>query len=320
MSAVKVPVYDILDCGPRNRFVANGKLVHNSDKVNVQNLPSRGPNAKQIKRCIMAPDGYVLVDCDSSQIEARVLAWLAGQEDLVQAFANKEDVYIKMASRIYGKPEEDVAKQERFVGKTTILGAGYGMGALKFQGQLANFGTEVELDEARRIIDIYRRTNMHIEQLWRDAKSMLTYLCRGQALQFGRPGVLFVDAVRVGVQLPSGLRIYYPGIRQEAGDMGPEYWYDTRKGPQRIYGGRVVENVVQGIARCVVGEQMLHIAKRYKVALTVHDSVVVVVPEAEAVEGQAWIEQQMRWVPEWAEGLPIDCESSVAKRYGEGEE
>lgn len=302
---------------PIKYYAAHTGRWGGADKVNVQNLPSRGPNAKAIKNCIVAPEGYVLVDCDSSQIEARVLAWLAGQWDLVEAFANKEDVYIKMASRIYGKPEDQIDKNERFVGKTTILGAGYGMGAVKFQAQLKSFGFDIELDEARRIIDVYRSTNDKIKDLWDDAKAMLGHLANGQGQQFGREGVLFTCPVRGGVQLPSELFIYYPNLRYEQGEMGPEYWYATRKGEQRTYGGKVVENVVQGIARCVVGEQMLRISKRYKVALTVHDSVVSVVPEAEAVEGRAWIEEQMRYVPDWAEGLPVDCESDVGRRYGE---
>jgi DNA polymerase len=304
---------------PIKYYAAHTGRWGGADKVNVQNLPSRGPNAKAIKNCIMAPEGYVLVDCDSSQIEARVLAWLAGQWDLVEAFANKEDVYIKMASRIYGKPEDQIDKHERFVGKTTILGSGYGMGAVKFQAQLKNFGVDVDLDEARRIISIYRETNPYIVKLWRDCQDMLKHLANGQALQVGREGVLEVDAVKGGIRLPSGLLIYYPKLHAEQGEKGPEYVFETRKGPSRIYGGKCVENGTQAIARCVVGEQMLRISKRYKPALTVHDSVVVLVPEAEQEEGRAWIEEQMRWVPPWAEGLPVDCESDVGRRYGAGE-
>jgi hypothetical protein len=101
---------------------------------------------------MIAPEGYVILDSDSSQIEARTLAWLAGQNDLVQAFEDGEDVYKIMASAIYNKPVEEILKGERFVGKTTILGAGYGMGAAKFQAQLKNFGVEISVDEAKRII------------------------------------------------------------------------------------------------------------------------------------------------------------------------
>ena len=88
---------------------------------------------------------------------------------------------------------------------------------------------------------------------------------------------------------------------------------------QCIYGGKVVENVCQAIARCIIGEQMLRIAKKHKVVLTVHDSIVCCVPDAEAEEAKAYVEQCMRWVPEWATGLPVNCEAGIGKNYGECE-
>jgi DNA polymerase I-like protein with 3'-5' exonuclease and polymerase domains len=118
---------------PIRYYAAHTGRWGGDDKINLQNLPSRGPNAKALKRSIIAPEGHMIVEADSAQIEARVLAWLAGQEDLVTAFTNKEDVYRNMASRIYNVPEDEVTKEQRFVGKTTILGAGYGMGAIKFK-------------------------------------------------------------------------------------------------------------------------------------------------------------------------------------------
>ena len=121
---------------PVRYYAAHTGRWGGDDKINLQNLPSRGTHGKKLKRSIIAPQGHTLVEADSSQIEARVLAWFAQQDDLTEAFAKGEDVYKKMASRIYDVPEEDITKEQRFVGKTTILGAGYGMGALKFQAQL----------------------------------------------------------------------------------------------------------------------------------------------------------------------------------------
>ena len=106
-------VYDIANCGPRHRFVANGKLVSN---CNLQNLKRGG----ELRRSILAPKGHVIVVADSAQIEARVLAWLAGQLDIVNAFAMKEDVYKLMASAIYGVPVDQVTKDQRFIGKICI--------------------------------------------------------------------------------------------------------------------------------------------------------------------------------------------------------
>ena len=124
---------------PVRYYAAHTGRWGGDDKINLQNLPSRGLDGKVLKKSILAPDGCVLIDCDSAQIEARVLAWLAGQDDLVASFRDGEDVYVKMASRIYDKDESEVTKDERFVGKTTILGSGYGMGAVKFQSQMGTF-------------------------------------------------------------------------------------------------------------------------------------------------------------------------------------
>lgn len=315
---MRVPVYDIANCGPRHRFVANGKLVHNSDKINLQNLPSRGPNAKQIKRSIVAPSGHVLIDADSAQIEARVLAWLAEQEDVVQIFANKGDVYKDMASKIYGKSVDQITKDERQIGKVVVLGAGYGVGHHKLQMFLKmQAGVEVDLDEAKRIIDVYRSSNYKISGLWKAADRAIRMMNQGDSVQFGRPGVLTVDAASESIRLPNGLSIQYPDLKGEQGEKGVEYSYKVRKGRKYIYGGACVENLTQALARCVVGEQMLKIAKRYRIVLTVHDSAVACVRQEEAEEAQAYIEACMRWVPDWAEGLPVDCESDIGTRYGE---
>lgn len=315
---MRVPVYDIQNCGPRHRFVANGKLVHNSDKINMQNLPSRGPHAKQLKKAIRAPEGHVLIDCDSSQIEARVLAWLAGQDDLTAAFSRGEDVYKIMASKIYGNRPEDVDPGQRQVGKTVILGAGYGVGHNKLQLFLkTQAGVDVDLDEAKRIIDIYRQSNNRISSLWRAAQRTIEYLERGDRLTFGRAGVLDVDVEDTSIVLPNGLPIRYDGLKGAQGDKGYEYTYKMRRGEKRLYGGACVENVTQALARIVVGEQMLKIAKRHRVVLTVHDSVVSCVPEAEADEAREYIESCMRWTPDWAEGLPVNCESGVGASYGD---
>jgi len=304
---------------PVRYYAAHTGRWGGDDKINLQNLPSRGPNGKMLKRSIVAPDGYTLIDCDSSQIEARVLAWFAGQTDLTNAFRKKEDVYVKMAARIYGIQEDQVSKDQRFVGKTTILGAGYGMGALKFQAQLKSFGTEIDLDEARRIINIYRDANWKISHVWREAQNMVSRMANGDTYQFGKKDVIEVIGVREAVRLPSKLLMRYEDLKGEQNSQGTEYTYKTRKGRTRIYGGKVIENVCQALARCVIGDQMLLINNKYRAVLTVHDSVIACVPESEAEEAQKYVEKCMRYVPKWAKGLPLECESGMAKAYGDCE-
>ena len=312
-----VPVYDIKNCGPRHRFVANGKLVHNSDSVNLQNLPSRGVNAGKIKKAIRAPEGYVFIDCDSSQIEARTLAWMAGQADLVQAFEDKQDVYKIMASRIYNKPIEDITPSERFLGKTVILGCGYGVGHVKLRLTLKQAGVEIDEVEAERIISTYRSTYSRIPYLWKAAERALVAMASGQTMQMDVPGIIHARADK-GFTLPNGLYVQYPGLTRVVDDEGKSGWQYISKGlPIKIYGGKVVENVCQAVARCIIGEQMLKIAKRYKVVLTVHDAIGVVVKAEEAVEARAYVEQCMSWRPKWAQALPLACESGMGASYGD---
>jgi len=301
---------------PLRYYAAHTGRWGGDDKINMQNL---GRNS-MLKHAIFAPIGYVLVDSDSSQIEARMVAWLAGQDDLVEAFENGQDVYKIMASAIYGKSESTITKEERFVGKTTILGAGYGMGAVKFQAQLKTFGVLVEADEAARIIQVYREMYPAIPRLWKEAGRSLDAILANATCEVGKKGVLQVEGTK-GIRLPNGLFIKYPNLRKQEKEGGTEYVYDTKRGkaviPNRIYGGKVVENVCQALARIIIGEQMLRIAKKYKVVMTVHDAIACIAPEAEAETANEFVQLCMRIRPDWASDLPLNCESGYGKSYGE---
>lgn len=302
---------------PLRYYAAHTGRWGGDDKLNLQNLPRNSP----LKKAIIAPNGYVILDSDSSQIEARTLAWLAGQEDLVEAFDRGEDVYRIMASAIYGKPIQDITKDERFVGKTTILGAGYGMGALKFQTQLKNFGVTVSLDETKRIIDTYRRTYPRIPVLWQEAGTILNAIMNNQYAELGRDNLLWVEGHK-GIRLPNGLYIKYPHLRKHETPEGKiELVYDTKRGkqvvPNRIYGGKVIENVCQALARIVIGTQMLMVAKKYRVVMTVHDAIACIAPAAEAETAKEYVELCMRLRPAWAPDLPLNCEAGYGDSYGD---
>jgi DNA polymerase len=307
---------------PLRYYAAHTGRWGGDDKLNLQNLPRNS----MLKYSIIAPDGYVILDSDSSQIEARTLAWLAGQDDLVQAFEDGEDVYKIMASAIYGKPQNEITKDERFVGKTTILGAGYGMGAAKFKAQLKTFGVDIELDEAKRIIDTYRQTYPEIPKLWRSAGRALNAILQNQLTMLGVGYKLQIHG-SAGILLPNDLRLKYPNLRKvvkpatEDEEESTEFVYDTKKGkatiPNRIYGGKVIENVCQALARIVIGEQMLNIAKKHRVVMTVHDAIAIVVPEQQADTAMEYVEFCMRLRPKWALKLPLNCETGYGKSYGD---
>ena len=328
-----------IDIGKRNRgtipiplkyYGAHTGRWAGYDKVNFQNLPSRDPKKKALKRAIVAPEGYVVINCDSSQIEARVLAWLSGQSDLVKAFSAKEDVYKIMASKIYAKEVEDIDKDERFVGKTTILGCGYGMGGSKFMHQLKSMGRTLTEKECKDIVTVYRDTYPSIKNLWTEGDTVLKKLVTqdfGDApYYFGVQKCVKVDGS--GVILPNGLGIRYKDLRhideiiesgseEEADTVRQRTIYSSRKGDVSIWGGTFVENVVQALARIIVGEQMNEINKKYQVVLTVHDAAVIVAPEDEVDKAIAFVTGIMSTPPAWAPGLPVACEAGFAQNYGD---
>tara|TARA_B100000497_G_C7684087_1_gene414244 strand:+ start:753 stop:2606 length:1854 start_codon:yes stop_codon:yes gene_type:complete len=301
---------------PLRYYAAHTGRWGGDDKINMQNLP-RG---SQLKKAMCAPEGYKFIDCDLSQIEARTLAWLAEADDLVEAFDRGDDVYKIMASAIYDKPEDEITKEERFVGKTTILGAGYGMGAAKFKSQLKTFGVELEQDECDRIIKVYRETYPDIPKLWRSAGKALKNIMEDKTFDFGREGVVWANG-SVGIELPNGLYVRYPNLRNETDEEGnTETVYDTRRGrailPNRIYGGKVIENICQALARIVIGEQLLRVSQKYKVVMTVHDAIGCIAPEDEVEQAMEFVEKSMRVRPTWASDLPLDCEGGWGESYG----
>jgi DNA polymerase len=298
---------------PLKYYAAHTGRWGGSDKVNLQNLPSRGAEGGKLKRCIVAPRGHVIIDCDSSQIEARVLAWLAGQTDILDRFARKEDVYKYMAARIFGVAINEVTPEQRFIGKTTVLGAGYGMGAVKFQMQLKTMGKDVDIDTCKYIIKQYRIANPRISNWWNHLNMVLECMLHNKPANIDAVGLMTLEPF-TGISLPNGLMQNYPELERH---RNGEYTYKTRMGPNRLYGGKVAENLCQAVARCIIGEQMIQIQKLYRVVLTVHDAIACVVPEEDADYAEKYIEECMRTPPSWAKGLPLDCESGMAQTYGD---
>jgi DNA polymerase I-like protein with 3'-5' exonuclease and polymerase domains len=305
------------------------------DLINMQNIPRISP----LKKAITAQEGYVLGDVDSSQIEARTLAWLAGQQDLVEFFQKNNDEiaagvpkaemqydpYKIMASQIYGVPVDAVDGAKRQVGKVTILGAGYGLGWRKFVTYAKQQGVEADDDFAQRIIHTYREAYPMIPELWKRGDTAIRAMIGGQTAPLDIPDVLVVNDPGVDVpniKLPNGMHLIYPNLRlyedPETGKRGVVY--DTKRGRSTLrkglWGGSLAENYTQAVARIIVGEQMLMVARRYKVAMTVHDSIVVAIPEAEASEGLLFVEQCMRIRPKWAGRLPLNCEGKTGASYG----
>lgn len=286
------------------------------NKMNLQNLKRGG----ELRKAILAPPGYVVVVADSAQIEARVLAWLADQADIVQAFAMKDDVYKLMASSIYNVPVDQVTKDQRFIGKVCVLGLGYGMGPDKLQATLKAgiMGPPVDLDwnECKRIVDLYRRRNYKIRNLWKTMDRIIT------AMHVGTQGSFKMLNYGKGyISLPSGLFLQYFGLHGEAEIrydelVTTEATYLTRQGRSKIYGGLLAENVVQALSRCIIADQMLAIHDLgYRIVTMTHDEIVAVCPKKDAKKCLNDMLRIMSTAPDWAPGLPLAAEGDYDVNY-----
>ena len=207
-------------------------------------------------------------------------------------------------------------------GPIIVHNCGYQTGGLKLQITLkaATPPMDMPLEECTRIVNTYRSTYPKIPELWKQGEKAIQAMHSNQSMWLGKEGVLWVEGKK-GIKLPNGLYISYPSLHQYEGEMNgrpvKKWRYKDEKGLQDIYGGKLIENVVQGLARIIVMLQLLKIAKRYTVPLTVHDSVVAIAKVEEADEALAYIEECMRWIPKWAHGCPINCEAFIGANYGE---
>ncbi len=286
------------------------------NKMNLQNLKRGG----ELRRSILAPPGHVVVVADSAQIEARILAWLAGQDDIVAAFARKDDVYKLMASAIYGVPVGQVTDEQRFIGKVCVLGLGYGMGATKLQLTLAQgvMGPPVQLtfEVCDRIVQVYRSRNYKIRALWKTMDGVIASMIAGVPGQLGP-----LEYGKGFIRLPNGMFLQYYGLRGDLVEGTDRFWseqatYMTRNGMAKIYGGLLTENVVQALARVVIADQMLAINDTgYRVVTMSHDEIVTVCPEKQADKCYDTMVQIMSTAPSWAKGLPLEAKGGYDKCY-----
>lgn len=279
------------------------------NKLNAQNFPRKGI----LRLSIMAPPGHKLVIFDLAQIEARFVALFCGQMDLVEAFAAGEDVYIKMAARIYNKPEADITEDERFIGKVCILGMGYGMGwrKLRLTLRMGFMGRVMDLDPdfARRIVNTYRSANPYVVQMWDQLTSLLHRMSYDETLDFVLGPVTFRYRA---ILLPNGCVLKYPGLTATEDDIT----YQSRNGKTYIWGGMLLENIIQALARCVIGEHMLGIHDMgYFVATMTHDEIVTIVADDEAEQAFDRIQTLMTTPPVWAQNLPLEVEGDYDERY-----
>jgi len=303
------------------------------EKINLQNLGGRGRGIENdyliqvVKQLIGAADGYKLGAADSAQIEARALAWLAGQQDLLDGFARGEDVYSVFAARLFNcevrKPTKDdppdlavELKIKRGFGKDAILGAGYGMGATKFYNNcLANPGLRPLFDSGqydfkfvKQLIDLYRSKYSKIPAYWTSVEKAFKRVIRFPHLIAPVGRVVFRNNKgTVEIVLPSSRVLYYRHCKIDRKNT-IKWQHGT------LWGGSITENIDQSISRDLLGYWILKCEEEgLPVVLTIHDDITTLLPVDQAEE---MLEKQMsimRTVPEWASGLPVDVEGGLSK-------
>lgn len=287
--------------------------------LNTQNLPRGGA----LRRALIAPPGHKVLTIDSSQIEARIVAWICQQGDLVAQFERNEDVYSNFATEVFGFPiNKKDNPTERFVGKTGILGLGYGVGWVKFQKTVklqskAQTGQQIELTdvEAQGVVSTYRRINSAVPMTWRALDRAIGILSGGSTSEYFLGPCKFVQGK---IELPSGLHLHYNDLVRDA-----DGWNFTFGGMRKnLYGGKLLENIVQALARICVMDAAVHIERKFstfgvELAGQAHDELIYVIPDDLVDVCKAIAMEEMRRRPLWALDLPLDAEVGVGQSYGE---
>lgn len=320
-----------------------------TDKLQFQNLSKRDPSKRKLRQAIKVPEGQVVVACDSAQIEARGLAFVANEVGLLTQFREGRDPYSELAETIFGVPWQDIKagakagdkkmKMYRNTGKTGILSCGYGVGHYKYSNTLLRQGIHLheDLDRhhelARYAHGIYRAAHPNIVAFWKTAENVLEAMLRGESGTFGGPnndiytfGIMPVgprtDLCVPSVRFPSGYILRYPGLRAERNDRGRwQFVYDTYKGaskiPTHIYGGAFTNNLVQGLSFVdVIMYQGCRMDEAgIKLACNIHDAWASVVPEEQGEHVKQQMLHYMSMVPPALNGLPVACEAEIGTTF-----
>lgn len=271
------------------------------DKVNFQNFP-RG---SELRKSIIAPEGYKLVGADSAQIECRLLNWFAGQANIVDAFRTGRDIYCENATKFFDRQITKANQDERQFGKVIELASGYGCGHIKFKTiSMQQAKKKLTDEEAKRAVEIYRDGHPKVVNLWRCFQEVIRNM--GKGLPPYEVGCVTVDGYRL--IMPGGTFLDYTGM----------YWdgKDYRYGKGKLYGGLMVENIIQKLGLLVVTNAIINIADKYdyKLATTTHDDVLYVVRDTDK-DALKNILVEFKNPPSWCPDLPLGAEGFEGQCY-----
>ncbi|MGB8901401.1 MAG: DNA polymerase [Methylocella sp.] len=291
------------------------------DRMNFQNLP----RDNQIRDCLVAPPGYLIIDVDLSQIECRVLNAMARQTDVLEALANPErDIYAELATKLYGRLiTKKTDENARNVGKTCELSCGYqaGLDGKTFQQNCRNKGLNISIETARMAVATYRVMHPYVVRFWAECERVLHHLFMGASVKEIGP----VKVRRGALILPNGLELPY-ALKRGPGKFGSDGFLRlerTANGEvecRSTYGGKLAENLSSSLARVILGDLMTatYTEMGLRPFLTVHDSLTYLVPQADAETAAAGMLEIAHRTPAWwsVGAPPIAAEAKIGARYG----
>ena len=286
------------------------------DKVNWQNLKRGGP----IQGTIEAPPGKLVITRDASQIECRVLNMVAGQHDVIERFRNHEDPYVGIATKFYGFQVTKAHEKERGTGKQLELSCGYGAGGptIKTTAKKGTYGPPVFLtdDQAMQARDLYRQTHPAVTGYWRQADDVLKKINANMTFEWGP---LYVANKRI--YLPNGLPLIYETLEWHVAEDGDSYGrIATRHGRAKLYGAKLVENVIQALARLHTTQAWLRCVRAgIPMKSMEHDKLIALVHEHEAEAAYEYMGVEMSRAPEWLPGIPLDSEGYISNTFAKPE-
>lgn len=273
---------------------------------------------------IRAPKGYEFAVVDYTAIEARILAWVAGEETILAAYRKGLDVYKVMAVTLFRlKDVSEVSDEQRRIAKNLVLGCGYQLGGVKFVDYCANAGVIITEEFAKSAVTTYRKGVPAIVASWKTVEQLVANAIRHPGTVYeGLKCKFYMLKHWLCVELPSGRSIRYPYARavpvERWGKPAYEISFRTEiKGQfvrEKTYGGKLIENIVQGIAFDVMQEGMLSAETNgYPVFGTVHDEALTM--RKKGTSNIKELEALVCNVPAWSKGMPLAAKGFVCERY-----
>lgn len=319
---------------------AHTKRWTGTQKINLMNLGGAGrggggtdPLISRIRNLLVAPEGFLLGIVDAAQIECRELAWFAGEDQLLNGFANGEDVYSELAMDLFGtevhKPIGDESPEEekrliiqRGFGKDGVLGCGYGMGADTLYARcMANPSLrpmfesgEYNFEFIKKLVNTYRNKYKMIVKFWSDLEKAFCFVTRfkHEPVELRHGLKFFADGSTTVIELPNGSRLYYPHAHTNGTGRFQTVSYEHGK----IYGAMLAENIMQSVSRELLMDVILRCEESlYPVLLHTYDEVVCLIVEDDADRAMKSINEFMCTVPKWAKGLPLGSEGFTTKFF-----